>query len=179
MLNDTNRRTLLLNSLKYGAAIALASSVELFAARPQSSSISFYHTHTGDRLTVKIIDGSVSELAKQRLNHFLRDFRTGEIHPIDPTLFGMLQRIQQVAGSSGEFEVISGYRSPETNNHLRSQSAGIAKNSFHTSGKALDIRLTDIPTRDVRDIAMDLRVGGVGYYERSNFVHIDTGPVRS
>jgi uncharacterized protein YcbK (DUF882 family) len=91
----------------------------------------------------------------------------------------ILLKIQKETGSKGVFEVISGYRSPQTNASLRGKSKGVAKKSFHLKGKAIDIRLSDVPTRKLRDAAISLKAGGVGYYAQSDFVHIDTGRVRT
>lgn len=141
--------------------------------------MSFYHTHTGERLNVDYSCNGCALSTLNKLNAFLRDFRTGEMHPIDPALFDILYGIQQESGSSGVIEIISGYRSVKTNNQLRSKSSGVAKKSLHMKGMALDIRLTDVKTRDLRDVAISLRQGGVGYYAKSDFVHIDTGRVRT
>jgi uncharacterized protein YcbK (DUF882 family) len=117
-------------------------------------------------------------MAKSQLKTFLRDYRTGDTHVIDPALMEILSRIQRISGSNGVYEVISGYRSPRTNAHLRQRSPKVAKDSLHMQGKAIDIRLTDVRTRELRDIARQLRCGGVGYYAKSDFLHLDTGQVR-
>jgi uncharacterized protein YcbK (DUF882 family) len=115
-----------------------------------------------------------------RLNRFLRDFRTGEATVMDPKLFDLLYDLQYRAGNpEGEFEIFSAYRSPETNAMLRRTSGGVARRSLHISGKALDIRLRGCSNRAVRDRAIAMHRGGVGYYPRSSFVHLDTGPVRA
>jgi uncharacterized protein YcbK (DUF882 family) len=112
------------------------------------------------------------------LNHFLRDFRTGDAAEMDPAVFDILHEIQRRSGSAGTFEVISAYRSPATNEMLRDKSSGVAKNSQHLLGKAIDVRLTDLDTAELRDVALSLGRGGVGYYHDSDFVHVDTGSVR-
>jgi len=101
------------------------------------------------------------------------------VHTIDFRLMEILAKIQRKTGSKGVYEVISGYRSPKTNKSLRSHSTGVAQKSLHLKGKAIDVRLTDLPTADLRDVAISLNAGGVGYYAESDFVHIDTGKVRS
>jgi uncharacterized protein YcbK (DUF882 family) len=113
------------------------------------------------------------------VNRFLRDFRSGEIHPIDPRLLDILYQLQILADRAATYEVISGYRSPQTNAALHRVSAGVAEHSLHMEGRAIDVRMTGFPTRRLRDLAMSLGVGGVGYYARSDFVHLDTGRVRS
>jgi uncharacterized protein YcbK (DUF882 family) len=142
--------------------------------------LSFHHLHTNERISVVYYaDGRYvsSELAKA--TRFLRDFRTGDVHAIDPDLFDYLYAAQRATGSRGVFEVISGFRSPATNRMLRRASTGVARRSLHTRGKAIDVRLTDIDTAKLRDAALALRRGGVGYYRKSDFVHLDTGRVRS
>jgi uncharacterized protein YcbK (DUF882 family) len=113
------------------------------------------------------------------LNHFLRDFRTGDETAIDPQLFDLLYDIKQRLGhADGTFQIISGYRSPRTNAMLRRTSSGVARRSLHMTGQAIDVRLTETPTRNIRDAALTLSRGGVGFYSRSDFVHLDTGRVR-
>jgi uncharacterized protein YcbK (DUF882 family) len=141
--------------------------------------LSFFHTHTSEELTVTYyVDDEYVAEALSELNYFLRDFRTGEEIEMDPGVFDILFDIQQSAGSSGVYEVISAYRSPATNEMLRSRSGGVARNSQHLQGTAIDIRLTDLDTATLRDIALSLKRGGVGYYSESDFVHVDTGRVR-
>lgn len=141
--------------------------------------LSFYHTHTGNTLQVTYFrDGEYVVSALDDLNDFLRDFRTGDAVPMDPAVFDVLYEIQQVSGSTGTFQVISAYRSPKTNEMLRGNSSGVARNSQHLLGKAIDVRLTDLDTAELRDVAWSLQLGGVGYYQESDFVHVDTGRVR-
>lgn len=173
-----NRRTFVKSSLQLCAGFALSSPFASLAAIPEKQVLSFYHTHTGERFQCDFAtQGSVPALLDE-LNRFLRDFRTGDIHPIDPKLFRTLHDIQQISGNHSDIEIISGYRSPKTNSSLRSRSNGVAQKSLHMQGRALDIRLTGLKTSALRDIAASLRHGGVGYYPKSNFVHIDTGKVR-
>jgi len=141
--------------------------------------LSFYHTHTAETLEVTYFkDGAYVTSALDDLNHFLRDFRTGEAAEMDPAVFDILHEVQRKSGSAGTFEVISAFRSPATNEMLRSNSGGVAKNSQHLLGKAIDVRLTDLNTAELRDVALSLGRGGVGYYNKSDFVHVDTGRVR-
>lgn len=141
--------------------------------------LSFYHTHTNEELTVTYYrDGSYVTAALAALNHFLRDFRTGDETTIDPPLFDVLFDIQQTAGTTGTYHVISAFRSEQTNQMLRQRSGGVASNSQHLQGKAIDVRLTNLDTARLRDIALELERGGVGYYNISDFVHVDTGRVR-
>lgn len=141
--------------------------------------ITLFNTHTQEKLQMCYFrDGQFLTEACQRLNHILRDHRTGDVHPIDPRLFDMVYAVQTHLGHRGKVEIISGYRSPATNAKLHAGSSGVAKRSQHMLGKALDIRLSGMDTARVRDAAIELQAGGVGYYARSDFVHIDTGRVR-
>lgn len=141
----------------------------------------FYHTHTAKRLDVVYArGGEYVDTALADVEGFLSDFRTGDREAIDPELLDLLYELRESLGSNGAFEVISAYRSPQTNEMLRSRSrnSGVAKNSQHTIGKAIDVRLRGIPLPHLRDAAIAMKRGGVGYYEASNFVHLDTGRVR-
>lgn len=141
--------------------------------------LSFYHTHTQKNLQVTYaIGGNYVDSALVEINVFLSDFRTGDKVDIDPELLDLIYDVRASLGSSGTFEVISAYRSPETNEMLRSKTNGVARNSQHVLGKAIDVRLRDIKTIDLRNAAISLQRGGVGYYKDSDFVHIDTGRVR-
>ena len=136
--------------------------------------------HTGEKLkTTYWAEGNYLSSSLDEINYLLRDFRTGEIHPIDPNLLDLLHTIRQRAANSNPFEIISGYRSPQTNNQLRvSGGGGVAKKSLHMQGKAIDIRLSGTPLKELHRIACDAKAGGVGLYTGSNFVHVDTGNVR-
>ena len=173
-----NRRTFVKTSLQLCAGFALSSPVLALAAKSSYRPLSFYHTHTGERLMLDIADINNGSTVLEDLNTFLRDFRTGEIHSIDTQLLNTLCNIQQCGGHDGDIQIISGYRSPKTNSQLRSKSNGVAKKSLHMQGKALDIRLTGMNTKNLQKIAISLQHGGVGYYPKSDFVHIDTGRVR-
>ena len=156
---------------------AIASVVS--AGRQSGRALSFYHTHTGDKLTIDYHDGTdYLPQALTEINHYLRDFRTDESYPIDMGLLDILHELKTMTGHSGTFEVISGYRSPKTNASLRSKSGAVAKRSLHMQGKAIDVRLTGFDTRQLHKAAKKLAKGGVGYYQKSNFIHVDTGRVR-
>ena len=114
----------------------------------------------------------------ESISDFLKDFRNGEKIAIDPALLEFLYDLQRTLGSTGTFEVISAYRSPQTNEMLRSRSNGVARRSQHLLGKAIDVRLDDVDLATLRDTAIAMKRGGVGYYPRSNFVHLDAGRVR-
>lgn len=142
-------------------------------------SVSFEHTHTGERLALTYAVGDIYlDNAFDLLRRFLRDFRNGETHPIDPKLLDQLHTLAVATQSKSPFQVISAYRSPATNRMLREHGHGVAAASLHLTGQAIDIRLADVPLADLRDTALSLRAGGVGYYPSSDFVHIDTGRTR-
>ena len=174
-----SRRTAL--GVLAGAALGalLPSSSEAKAAAAPRS-LAFWHTHTRESLEVAFADGAGYRAAGlTRVNAFLRDFRTDEVHTIDPSLLDLLHRLGGELHASEPFHVISGYRSPRTNLTLRSHSAGVAKYSLHMEGKAIDIRLPGVRLSRLREAALDLKLGGVGYYPGSDFVHVDTGRVRA
>jgi uncharacterized protein YcbK (DUF882 family) len=142
----------------------------------------FYHTHTGERLDVVYRRGDqyIPE-ALDELDHYLRDHRTGDVRHFDPRLFDLIYDLTASLGDSGgEIDVICGYRTPWSNEFLRTSSphTGVAQHSLHMQAEAIDIRLRGIPTSELRDAALRLRRGGVGYYRSSDFVHVDVGRVR-
>jgi uncharacterized protein YcbK (DUF882 family) len=141
--------------------------------------LAFYHTHTGKRLDVVYKrNGEFVPEALSVINTFLSDFRTGDVAEMDPHLLDLIYDLRDALGSEGTYEVISAYRSPATNDMLRQRSGGVAKNSQHLLGKAIDVRLGDVDLTKLRDTAIAMQRGGVGYYASPNFVHIDTGRVR-
>jgi uncharacterized protein YcbK (DUF882 family) len=149
-------------------------------AATERRALSFRHTHTGESLSVSYYEnGAYLPEALARVDRLLRDFRTGEVHPIDPELLDILHEAARTAGSRGVYEVVSGYRSPATNAALREKSNGVARRSLHMQGRAIDVRLTDVETAELREIALALKRGGVGYYAKSGFVHLDTGRFRT
>lgn len=145
----------------------------------ESRTLRFYHTHTYKTLEVTYYEnGDYRPESLEELRVFLSDWRNGHQHPIDPGVMDILWEIQREAGNNNAYEVISAYRSPETNDYLRQNSSGVAKKSQHLLGKAIDVRLRGMDTAKLRDIALNLKLGGVGYYGQSDFVHVDTGRVR-
>ena len=142
--------------------------------------ISFEHQWTGEKLNVPYYErGSVLIDALAEIDHILRDHRSNETHPTDPAVLDILAAMRMRLGSDKPFYVVCGYRSPETNAMLAEQNGGVAKNSYHMVGKAIDVRMPNRDTASMRAIALDLQAGGVGYYARSDFLHVDSGPVRS
>jgi uncharacterized protein YcbK (DUF882 family) len=156
-----------------------ASPRKLLADAAEDRVLRFTHTHTDERLAVEYFNGGAYlPDALATVNRFLRDFRTGEIHDIDPRLLDLLHGLARMTETSAPFQVISGYRSPTTNRMLRQKSEGVAAGSLHMVGQAIDIRLADVPLPKLRQAALGIRRGGVGYYPASDFVHVDTGRVR-
>jgi len=153
------------------------------AALPQPEyRLRFYHMHTQERLDIVYRRGDtyIPE-ALDTLDRYLRDHRTGEVRHFDPRLFDVLHDLTaSLNDSGGEIDVICGYRTPWSNEFLRTRNAhtGVARHSLHMQAEAIDIRLPGIPTLTVRDAALRLGRGGVGYYRSSDFVHVDIGRVR-
>jgi uncharacterized protein YcbK (DUF882 family) len=180
------------NFLGIGAAAAAAALLPARAVEAAASTmavstvpnrtLSFLHTHTNERLTTAYCcDGEYVSKELKDINHLLRDFRVNEIKPIDPCLLDLLYELNNRLGTDQPFHVISGYRTPQTNSMLHERGgahSGVATHSLHMEGRAIDIRVPGIKLEHLRDTAKALRVGGVGYYPASNFVHVDTGRVR-
>ena len=162
-----------------GAALPFAQ--KALASLPNTRSLAFNHTHTGERIAlVYAVDDQYVPESLTAFNRLLRDHYSGEIGVIDPQLFDFLHRLQQTLGCEQAFDVISGYRCPATNSTLRqTRAGGVAKRSLHMDGKAIDIRLGGVSIEDLRDASLSLRLGGVGFYKREQFVHVDTGRLRS
>ncbi len=171
--------------LKMGLAGMLGAIVPLAPVKGASAAyaerrVSFRHQHTGESFSgVYRVGDKYMPAAFDRLNYVLRDFRTKDVFPMDPRVIDIISILQEKTGSRAPFEVLSGYRSPKTNAMLRRASTGVARNSFHMYGQAMDIRMPGYSTRKLRSIAKSMRAGGVGYYSSSNFLHVDTGTVRS
>ncbi len=172
--------------LKVGMAGLLMTTLPFVTTRKAMAAIdggiwkvAIKHAHTGESFAgaYRVGDKYLPE-AFERLNYVLRDFRTKEIFPMDPRAVDIISMVQARTKTGRPLEVLSGYRSPKTNNMLRHETLGVAKNSFHMYGQAMDIRMDGYNTSKIRKIAMDLKAGGVGYYPRSNFVHVDTGKIR-
>ena len=156
------------------AVIGLAAEID-----PPARALSFVHLHTSERLSLEYArEGAYLSEALDALNHLLRDLRTGDVAPFDPALFDLLYRLCAACQATTPFQIISGYRSPATNAALRERSQGVASGSLHMRGKAIDIRVAGVSLATLRDAAIALQLGGVGYYPGSNFVQVDTGRVR-
>ena len=141
--------------------------------------LSLFNVNSNESLTVTYwSDGTYRREALNQLNHFLRDSQTGEQTEMDPLLFDVLWHTEEITGFHGTVDVLSGYRSPEHNAWLASVSRGVAQDSQHMNGNAMDIRFPGVPVFKIRQAARSLQLGGVGFYPRSGFVHLDTGPIR-
>jgi uncharacterized protein YcbK (DUF882 family) len=177
--------------LGYGAVAAAAalsplraSAAPAGAAKPKAPvrTLSFFHTHTGERLkTTYCCDGKYQPEALEAINTLLRDFRVDKVKAIDPALLDLLHELAGTLETDSPIHVISGYRAPETNHMLRSRGSaqtGVASRSLHMVGKAIDLRIPGVKLDHLRGAARSLKLGGVGFYPSSNFVHVDTGRVR-
>lgn len=184
-MNNKTRRQFLKSTAKASLATAALTmtSTSLLAAeatKPAEKKLSLFNTHTKETIeAVYWRDGKYDEDVMTQLYLLLRDHRENEAAVIDCRLFDQLWDLQQRCGGEGTFEIISGYRSPTTNGKLRKGSSGVAKKSYHMKGRAIDIRLRGTHLSKLRRAALAMRAGGVGYYPSSDFIHLDTGPVRS
>lgn len=142
--------------------------------------VSFRQAHTGESFSgvYRVGDQYLPEVF-ERLNYMMRDFRTGEAFPMDPRVIDIISRVQEGTGRSTPLHILSAYRTPKTNAMLRRISEGVARNSYHMYGQAIDIRMPGFNTKKLSMIARGLKAGGVGYYSKSHFVHVDTGELRS
>ncbi len=179
---DLDRRTF----LKWGIsalATGLVSSPALALVPPLAPKyqvLSFYNIHTKEVLeTCYRKNGKLVFYGLKQIDHIMRDHRTREIKPVDPQLLDLLHRIVSVTQPHAPINIISGYRSPRTNAALRKITTGVARKSLHMQGRAIDIRIPGHPTYFLRELAIKLKAGGVGYYPKSDFVHLDTGRVRT
>lgn len=168
--------------LALGATPALARTTPLSSMsgrREEARSLAFDNVHTGEVLRATYWEkGRYLPDALEEINQLLRDYRTNEVCVVDLRLLDLLHTLRTTVGSRRNYQVISGYRSPATNETLLEEGRRVAGKSFHTMGMAIDIRLPDRRVSTVRRAAMRLGRGGVGYYPRSGFVHVDVGPVR-
>lgn len=183
-MNFSRRRLLEAGGVLVGATVACAWVSRALAAGTATTAsvrhLTLKNLHTGEVLDVEYRQGeNYLPAALERVEGLLRDYRTGERHPIDPQLLDILYDVAQRARVEPEFSVISGYRSPQTNAMLHERSSGVASHSLHMEGRAIDVRLTRMDCADLAATALDMQCGGVGYYRQSDFVHLDTGRFRT
>ena len=169
-------------ALALAAALGITSLVSPPAEAESTRTLTFRQMHTGETQTITFKrNGRFDSAAMKKVNYMLRDWRRNETTRMDPRLLDLVWEVQQATGSKGPIHVLSGYRSPVTNAMLRRRSRGVAKNSQHTLGKAMDFYLPDVPLAKLRATAMRMQRGGVGYYPTSGspFVHLDVARVRA
>lgn len=175
---DGSRRSF----LQLGLAALVCSAAPPVVALPRIKDVralAFRNLHTDEKLSVTYWkDGRYAPGAADKINHILRDHYSGDVYPINLRLMDVLHDLQRKVDNDGPIEIISGYRSPKTNLRMASASHGVAKQSYHTKGMAIDIRMPGTSLSKIHKTALEMRRGGVGYYPDSQFVHIDVGPVR-
>lgn len=148
-------------------------------AGSQTRRIALHNIHTDEKIDAVYWEkGAYVPAVMTQVNRVLRDYHTGDVHPIDPQLMDLLGSISAKLDSKAPFRVISGYRSPHTNEAMHERSHGVAKNSLHMQGQAIDIHVENVSLDHLHRAALDIGRGGVGYYPHSDFVHVDVGPVR-
>ncbi len=172
------RRFLKIGTLTAAAGLLPFPVVQAYCS-PPARSLSLYSPNTGDAFEgVYFAEGKYIKDALERISRVMRDNRTGDIHQIDPNLLDILYAIGKKTRSTSPMNIISGYRCPATNAWLRKRSKNVAAKSLHLFGQAADIRVPGVKTSSLKQTAVNLKGGGVGYYPRSRFVHVDTGPIR-
>jgi uncharacterized protein YcbK (DUF882 family) len=173
------RRQFLRNSALLSAGFCLPGMASAALMATPEHSLRLYNTHTGESLrTIFWAEGQFIPDALADINKILRDHRTNDVAAMDPQLLNLLDQITNLVSPGDTLHVISGYRSPQSNQALADQSDGVAKHSMHMEGKAIDIRIPGRDLTQLRDSALSLQSGGVGFYPKSQFVHVDTGRVR-
>jgi len=167
-------------TLGVAAGLCVAGEAPALILRNETDrTLSFHNLHTNEDLKCCYwSDGSYDQAALDDIAFVLRDHRAEEVKAIDRELLDLLTRIRREFGARDPYHVISGYRSPQTNAKLRANSNGVAKKSLHMQGKAIDVRLPGVALAELRQVGLNLKAGGVGYYPGSNFVHLDVGRPR-
>lgn len=173
------RRSFLKSSVVLASALSMPAIARAAQAAPGERTLRLYNTHTGESLkSVFWANGQFLPEALTDINKLLRDHRNNSVAAIDPKLLALLDQVSNKFGNNQVLHVISGYRSPESNQKLAAASGGVAKHSMHLEGKAIDIRMPGRDLASVHKAALGAKAGGVGYYPDSQFVHLDTGRVR-
>lgn len=176
-----SRRTFLRRTAAAAAgALVIPSADAVASLLSRDRTLRLHNIHTDEELVMSLSpQQEYDRETRLKFSSLLRDHHADETREMDPALIDILFALTAVTGSSGSFKVLSGYRSPETNDWLRSHHRGVAEHSMHIEGKAIDIRMEDVSIRQIRAAGLALAMGGVGYYPRSNFVHLDTGSIRT
>lgn len=176
-----SRRSFLMRSATAAAgALLLPSKQSAASLLSTERTLHFHNVNTDEELTLRCCpEHEYDRETRLRFSSLMRDHHADEIREMDPALIDVFFALAAFTGSNGTFKILSGYRSPETNSWLRSYHRGVAEHSMHIEGKAADIRMEDIGIRQIRAAGMAMAMGGVGYYPRSNFVHLDTGMIRT
>jgi len=175
---ELSRRNFLKTAFGASAALSMPTAFADVLKQPERK-LSFLNLHTGEKLSATYwAEGQYQMGELDSINHLLRDHRTGDVEAMDRDLIDMLNLLHHKMDSTQPFHVISGYRSPKTNEKLRNTTSGVAKKSYHMQGRAVDILLPDREIVQLRKAAVDLEMGGVGLYSKSGFIHLDTGNVR-
>ena len=176
----SRREFIRIGSVAAASLMVPSQAVALAAPREERRVLAFYNKHTHESLRACYFsEGRYQTSALANINHILRDHRNGSIIEIDKGLLDLLWKLTVKLDTGEPFHLFSGYRSPETNRMLRARSSRVARASYHTLGKAVDVSLPDCRLSRLRAAAMELKQGGVGYYPKTRFVHLDVGPVRS
>jgi uncharacterized protein YcbK (DUF882 family) len=175
----STRRSFIKTGLVALASVAAQPALAIVPRITHARSLAFHNLHTDERLRVTYWkDGKYDRAAWAKINHTLRDHYSGDEHPMDLRLMDLLFDLQTKLHNDNPVEIISAYRSPKTNMHLASLSDGVAKQSYHTKGMAIDIRMNGTSLSKIHKTALAMKRGGVGYYPDSEFVHMDVGPLR-
>ena len=175
----SRRSFLTRSSMAAVGALLLPSTQSVASMLSTERTLSFHNVHTDEELTIRCCpEKDYDRETRLRFSSLLRDHHADEVREMDAGLIDIFFALSAFTGSNGTFKILSGYRSPETNSWLRRFSHGVAEHSMHIEGKAVDIRMDDLSTREIRQAGMALAMGGVGYYPRSDFVHLDTGRIR-
>ena len=175
-----SRRSFLTRSaMAATGALLLPSTQSVASILSTERTLVFHNVHTDEELTLRCCpEQDYDRETRLRFSSLLRDHHADEVREMDAGLIDIFFALSAFTGSNGPFKILSGYRSPETNSWLRRYSHGVAEHSMHIEGKAVDIRMEDVSIREIRQAGMALAMGGVGYYPRSGFVHLDTGRIR-
>jgi uncharacterized protein YcbK (DUF882 family) len=182
---DTNKlsRRRFLKGVACGALLTMGTPKIVqaaFSGFTAHKTLAFEHNHTGETLKLTYFEqGRYIYGALDEISYFLRDHHNDAVHSVDPALLDQLYDVKLLLGVNKPFNIVSGYRSPQTNANLRRHSRGVARHSLHMQGRAVDIQMEGVSTKTIRDAALSLSRGGVGYYPNSDFVHLDTGEIRT